>query len=129
MIVSIGRGGPAEAGDRGLFARDLLADAPVRDLTMQSSEPMRISGAPGHEIRAQGKGPGGDPVSLVQWMRFGSGGFLRVIGVSPAGQMGSVVRPFPSRTRRHRCALKFTGPRRRAADCRWRRPAISAPPC
>jgi hypothetical protein len=24
----------------------------------------------------------GQPVSLVQWIRFGSGGFLRIIGVS-----------------------------------------------
>ncbi len=84
MIVSIGRSGPAEAGDRSLFARDLMAAAPVRDLTMQSSESMRINGSPGHEIRAKGKAPGGEPVSVVQWLRFGSGGFLRVIGVSPA---------------------------------------------
>ena len=83
MIVSIERGGPAGVGDRGMFARDLLASAPVRDLTLQSAESMRINGAPGHEIRAQGKDPAGDSVSLVQWLRFGSGGFLRVIGVSP----------------------------------------------
>jgi hypothetical protein len=84
MIIAVERGGPPEAADRSLFARDLLANAPVRDLTMQSAEPMRINGAPGHEIRAKGKGPAGDPVSLVQWLRFGSGAYLRVIGVSPA---------------------------------------------
>ena len=84
MIVSIDRGGPAETGDRGVFARNLLTNAPVRDLNMQSAEAMRISGAPGHEIRASGKGPAGDPVSVVQWLRFGTGAFLRVIGVSPA---------------------------------------------
>jgi hypothetical protein len=83
MIVSIERGGPAEATDRGRFARDLLANAPVRDLTLQSAEAMRINGAAGHEIRAQGTGPAGDRVSLVQWLRFGSAGYLRVIGVSP----------------------------------------------
>jgi hypothetical protein len=84
MIVSIERGGPVEATDRGVFARNLLTNAPVRDLSMQSGEAMRISGAPGHEIRASGKGPAGDPISVVQWLRFGSGAFLRVIGVSPA---------------------------------------------
>ena len=83
MIVSLERGGPAEAGDRGTFARDLLASAPVRDLTLQSAESMRITGLPGYEIRAQGKDPAGASVSLVQWLRFGGGGFLRVIGVSP----------------------------------------------
>jgi hypothetical protein len=84
MIVSVERGGPTEAADRGVFARNLLTNAPVRDLSMQSAEGMRISGAPGHEIRANGKGPAGDPVSVVQWLRFGSGAFLRIIGVSPA---------------------------------------------
>src|SRR6185312_15014365 len=53
MIVSVERNGPAAAADRSLFARDLLANAPVRDLT-------------------------------VQWLRFGTGGFLRIVGVSPA---------------------------------------------
>jgi hypothetical protein len=94
MIVSIGRSGPAEAGDRSLFARDLMAALPVRDLTMQSSEPMRISGSPGHEIRAKGKAPGGEPVSVVQWLRFGSGGFLRVIGVSPADKWDQIFDRF-----------------------------------
>lgn len=84
MIISIERGGPPDPTDRGLFARDLLANAPVRELSIQSAESMRVTGAPGHEVRAKGKGPAGDPVSLVQWLRFGAGGFLRVIGVSPA---------------------------------------------
>src|SRR6476646_5309637 len=84
MVVSVERGRPAETADRGTFARDLLASAPVRNLTMQSAEPMRINGAQGHEIRAQGKGPAGEPVSLVHWLRFGTGGYLRVLGVSPA---------------------------------------------
>lgn len=84
MVISVERGGPAEPGDRSRFARDLMVTAPVRDLSLQSAEPMRIGGAPGHEIRAQGKGPAGDPVSMVQWIRFGASGYLRVIAVSPA---------------------------------------------
>jgi hypothetical protein len=83
MVISVERGGPAEAGDRSRFARDLMVSAPVRDLSLQSAEPMRIGGAPGHEIRAQGKGPAGDPVSMVQWLRFGASGYLRVIAISP----------------------------------------------
>jgi hypothetical protein len=42
---------------------------------------MRIGGLPGYEIRAQAKGLNGAPVTLVQWVRFGSGGFLRIVGV------------------------------------------------
>ena len=81
MIVSIGRGSPEQPDDRARFARDLLATAPLRDLTVQSAEAMRIGGLPGYEIRAQAKGLNGEPVMLVQWLRFSGGGFLRVVGV------------------------------------------------
>lgn len=83
MVISVERGGPADPNDRSRFARDLMVNAPIRDLSLQSAEPMRIGGAPGHEIRAVGKGPAGDSVSMVQWLRFGSNGYLRVIAVSP----------------------------------------------
>jgi hypothetical protein len=86
MIVSIGRGGPTDAGDRSRLARDLVAAAPVRDLSIKSAEPMRINRAAGYEIRAEGKDPAGKPVSIVQWLRFGPGGFLRIVGAGPASE-------------------------------------------
>lgn len=81
MIVSVGGGAPAEPADRGKFARELLAAAPLRELTVTSAEPMRIGGSQGFEIRAQAKGLDGGPILLAQWVRFGSGGFLRIVGV------------------------------------------------
>ncbi len=81
MIVAIGGGAPSEPSDRGRFAREMLSSAPLRDLTVTLMEPMRIGGSPGIEIRAQAKGLNGEAVSLAQWVRFGSGGFLRVVGV------------------------------------------------
>lgn len=86
MIVSIGRGGPTDPADRSRFARDMVATAPVRDLSIKSAESMRINRAPGHEIRADGKDPSGKPVSMVQWLRFGSGGYLRIIGAGPTDE-------------------------------------------
>ncbi len=82
VIVSVGRGGPAAPGDPGRFARDLLASAPLRNVSIQSSEPMRIGGQPGYEIRAQASTLAGNPLLLAQWVRFGSGGFLRVVAVA-----------------------------------------------
>ena len=82
VIVSVGRGGPAAPGARGLFARDLLASATLRNVSIQSSEPMRIGGQPGYEIRAQASTLAGNPILLAQWVRFGSGGFLRVVAVA-----------------------------------------------
>lgn len=82
MIVAVGPGAPQDASERGRFANELLATAPLANLKVQLSEPQRISGGQGYEIRAQATGPRGDPVSLVQWVRFGGSGFLRIIGVT-----------------------------------------------
>jgi hypothetical protein len=86
IIVSVGRGGPSDASDRGRFARDLVTTAPVRELSIRSAEPMRINNAAGHEIRAEGKDPAGQSLSLVQWLRFGSGGYLRIVGAGPSSE-------------------------------------------
>ena len=81
VIVSVGRGAPSEPDERGKFARELLSSAPLRELAVTLVEPMRIGGMQGIEIRAQARGLNGEPVSLAQWVRFGTGGFLRVVGV------------------------------------------------
>lgn len=83
MVVEIGQGSPSDPDARARFARDVLSAAPVRELATTSAEAMRITGWPGFEIRAQAKGPDGAPISLVQWLRFGGGGFIRIVGVAP----------------------------------------------
>ncbi|MBI4365538.1 MAG: hypothetical protein HY543_01835 [Deltaproteobacteria bacterium] len=82
MIVSVGRGAPNEPADRGKFSREMLLSAPLNNLAVTLAEPMRIGGQQGFEIRAQAEGLNGAPLSVVQWIRFGAGGYLRVIGVS-----------------------------------------------
>lgn len=82
VIIAVGPGAPQDPGERGRFANEMLSTAPLANLRVQLSEPQRISGGPGYEIRAQAQGPRGDAVSLVQWVRFGGSGFLRIIGVS-----------------------------------------------
>lgn len=94
IIVSLGTGGPIEPSDRSRFARDLLSSAPVADLTLQSAEPMRINGVPGHEIRAQGVNQAGKKVSMVQWLRFGSAGFMRIVAVSPSDEWAAMFDRF-----------------------------------
>jgi hypothetical protein len=81
VIVSIGRGAPERPDDRPRFARDLLSAAPLRGVTVQSADAMRIGGAPGYEIRAQAEGAKGEHLMVAQWLRFTGGGFLRVMGV------------------------------------------------
>ena len=80
-IVTIGRGAPEQPDDRARFARDLLSQAPLRDVRPQSADAMRIDGSPGFEIRAQAEGLKGEPVMVAQWLRFSGGSYLRVVGV------------------------------------------------
>lgn len=82
-VVSIAPGAPNDAEDYARFARNLLANAPVRDLAVTSGDRMRINGQPGFEIRARASGPNGLPLTLVQWLRFGTRGFIRVVGIAP----------------------------------------------
>lgn len=81
VLVSVGRGAPEQADARARFARDLLMTAPLKNVAVTASESMRIQNLPGYEVRATAQGPNGAPVAVVQWLRFGSSGYLRVVGV------------------------------------------------
>jgi hypothetical protein len=90
VVVSVGSGAPETPDERGNFARELLSTAPLRGMNVTRAEPMRIGGLQGNEIRGQAQGLNGEPVNVVQWVRFGSGGFLRVVGVGPPGDWDAV---------------------------------------
>jgi len=94
VVVSVASGGPSQPGDRPLFAQDLLRSAPVRDLAITSGESMRINGSPGSELRATGKDASNAPITVVQWLRFGTGGFMRIIGVSPTAEWDTMFPRF-----------------------------------
>ena len=86
LVISIAPGSPPDPRDRDAFARMALANGlpPLKDVRITSAEPMRLGGLQGHEMRAVGKDPiTGAEVDIVQWLRFGSSGFLRVIGFAP----------------------------------------------
>ena len=84
IFVSVGAGGPSQTSDRDAFAREVFATIPnVRDVRVTSSEPLRIVGQPGHQIMAQARdGAGMTDLTVVQWLRFGSGAYLQVVGIS-----------------------------------------------
>lgn len=86
LIITAAPGGPQETRDREQFARVALSSGlpPLKDVRVVSSDPMRIGGQAGHEIRAEGKVPQTDAdVQIVQWLRFGSGAYLRILGIAP----------------------------------------------
>lgn len=94
MIVTLGRNAPSDSNDRARFANDMLATAPLNNLKIQNAESMRITGAPGFELRGQAEGPGAIPVSVVQWVRFSGSGYLRIIAVSKRAEWDALFNRF-----------------------------------
>ena len=52
-------------------------------MQLQDAGQLRIASQPGYQTLAKAKDAGtGTDVMVVQWLRFGSGGFLRIIGIA-----------------------------------------------
>jgi hypothetical protein len=85
IVVAIAPGAPAQNADRDNFARDVFATIPnLKDVRITSAEPLRISGQQGHQIMAEGKDNAtGADITIVQWLRFGGGAYMHLIGVAP----------------------------------------------
>jgi hypothetical protein len=85
LVIAASAGGPAETRDRDQFARDAMSGLPpFKDVRIAGSEPMRIGGQPGYEVRASGKDPqSGADIEIIQWLRFGTGAYLRILGFAP----------------------------------------------
>jgi hypothetical protein len=85
IIIALMPGAAAEAADRDDIARQIFRSIPnLKDVRITGSESIRISGQQGHEIMASAKDPAtGADLSLVQWLRFGAGAYLHVVGMAP----------------------------------------------
>jgi hypothetical protein len=86
MVIASVSSGPAQPEDRGRFAQQAAGQIPgLRDGRITMSEPLRIAGSPGYETRIEGtSGKTNTPVTVVQWLRFGSGSnALRIIASTP----------------------------------------------
>jgi hypothetical protein len=96
LVVSIAPGAPATPDDRQRFADELLKNIQgFADLRITNSEAMRIGGQPGFEIRLDGKESTTDAdVTIVQWVRFGSQGFLHFLGIAPKNEWAAAFSRF-----------------------------------
>src|SRR5215468_11103572 len=88
MIIGIIGQTAASPEDRGRFAQQIATTIPgVRDGRITMSEPVRIDGQPGYETRIEAtSGKDNTPVTIVQWLRFGSASAMRIIGSTPRDQ-------------------------------------------
>jgi hypothetical protein len=83
LLVSLALEQPPQPGERDAFARRVFALPGLKDIRITRSEGLRIAGHQGHEILVEAKDAKTDAdVTAVQWLRFGTGGFLRVVGLA-----------------------------------------------
>jgi hypothetical protein len=100
FAVVIGQGGPEQASDRANFARNLFAGlGDVKDVHIinGSGDMLRLGSGTlvTHELQAEAKEAFSDtPVKLVQWVRFGSGTFIRMLGIARADQWSAAYPHF-----------------------------------
>jgi hypothetical protein len=88
MVIGIIASAPASPDDRGRFAQQAATTIPgIRDARITMNEPVRIDGLAGYETRIDGTSGKDIAVTVVQWLRFGSGpNSLRIIGSAPREQ-------------------------------------------
>jgi len=88
MVIGLIGTAPAQPEDRDRFAQETVTAIPgVREARITMSEPIRIDGSPGYETRINAvSGKDNTPVTIVQWLRFGSPTVLRIIGSAPRDQ-------------------------------------------
>jgi len=98
FAVMIAQGGPEQAPDRANFARNLFTGlGDVKDLHILSGDMLRLGGGAlaTHELQAEAKEAFTDtPMKFVQWVRFGSGSFIRMLGVARADQWSTAFPHF-----------------------------------
>jgi hypothetical protein len=85
-----------QPAERDGFARRLLGDVPgLKDVRVTRSEPLRVAGQQGYEILVEAKDAKTDQeINAVQWLRFGSGTLMRVVGIARKDVWADTFRRF-----------------------------------
>jgi hypothetical protein len=96
LIVSVGPGGPEQASDRANFSRQLFFGLnDFKDLRIVGTDVLRLDNLQTYEIQGEAKDPKSDaPMKLVQWIRFGNGGFIRFVGMARTDAWGNAFPKF-----------------------------------
>ncbi len=93
MLIAAVPGGPAEPEGRANFARLTFQEiGGIREVNLTLSEPLRIGGQPGYQMMAEARDARtGAEIRVVQWLRFGSGGYLQMVGIARADAWTGVL--------------------------------------
>ena len=93
MLIAAVPGGPSEADQRADFARLMFNEiGGIRQVRITMSEPLRIGGQSGFQTMAEAQDAHtGADVRVIQWLRFGGGGYLQMVGIGGADGWTSVL--------------------------------------
>ena len=93
MLIAALPGGPREPDEHANFARLAFGEiGGIRDVQVTMSEPLRINGQSGYQTMADAKDARtGADIRVVQWLRFGSGGYLQMVGMAPTDSWTNVL--------------------------------------
>jgi hypothetical protein len=93
MIIAAVPGGPPETDQRADFARLMFNEiGGIRQVRITMSEPLRIGGQSGFQTMAEAQDArSGADVRVIQWLRFGGGGYLQMVGIGGADGWTSVL--------------------------------------
>jgi hypothetical protein len=88
FVASAAAGGAPPEPERDAFARQAIAGfGLVSDVAVDRSAPVELGGDPGNELVARATDRRtGQPVAIVQWMRFVGTGYLRFVGIAPIAE-------------------------------------------
>jgi hypothetical protein len=95
MLIAAVPGGPPEADQRAEFARLMFNEiGGIKQVKIVMSEPLRINGQAGFQTMAEAQDVRtGSDVRVIQWLRFGGGGYLQMVAIGSAdGWTGMLTR-------------------------------------
>lgn len=83
MVITVAPGAPREDERRQFAIRALSTLSGLRDMKLERAEPLRIGRMNGFEIMANAiDEKTGEPVKVVQWIRFGQTGHVRMVAIT-----------------------------------------------
>jgi hypothetical protein len=93
MLIAAVPGGPPEPDQRADFARLMFNEiGGIRQVRITMSEPLRIGGQSGFQTMAEAQDARtGADVRVIQWLRFGGGGYLQMVGIGSADGWTAVL--------------------------------------
>ena len=93
FLIAAVPGGPSDPADRANFAKLSFDEiGGIKNVHLTMSESLRVNGQSGYQTMADAQDARtGADIKVVQWLRFGGGGFLQMIGIAPVDSWTAIL--------------------------------------